>query len=190
MSKATLKKHLLSLEKEDIINVVLELYTARKEAKEYLEYYLNPDENGLFEKSKEQINKEFFPAKGKRKARVSECRKVIKHFSTLWPTAEHLGQLHLYYADRLVRVGCFCGWKWVKLQPKAIVAMREAMTVVQQHCLQDFLREQVDEIMRISLLHSDDFYEDMFDAYIIAYDDHGTDPHSLASYLAKKFSKK
>lgn len=42
MSKAKLKKHLLSLTKEQITDIVLELYDARKEAKDYLEFYLLP----------------------------------------------------------------------------------------------------------------------------------------------------
>ena len=39
MSKAQLKRHLTKLTKEQVIDVVLELYDARKEAKEYLEFY-------------------------------------------------------------------------------------------------------------------------------------------------------
>ncbi len=45
MSKAQLKKHLASLDKSQIIEVVMELYEARKEAKDYLEFYLNPNED-------------------------------------------------------------------------------------------------------------------------------------------------
>ena len=52
MSKAQLKKHLNTLEKPQIIEMVMELYDARKEAKEYLEFYLNPDENKELEKFK------------------------------------------------------------------------------------------------------------------------------------------
>lgn len=40
MSKAQLKKQLKTLEKDEIIEMVMELYDARKEAKEYLEFYL------------------------------------------------------------------------------------------------------------------------------------------------------
>ena len=38
MSKAKLKKYLQTLSKEQVIEVMLELYDARKEAKEYLEF--------------------------------------------------------------------------------------------------------------------------------------------------------
>ncbi len=46
MSKATVRKKLNSMPKEEIIGMVLEMYDARKEAKEYLESYVNPDEDG------------------------------------------------------------------------------------------------------------------------------------------------
>ena len=46
MSKATVRKKLNSMPKEEIIGMVLEMYDARKEAKEYLEFYVNPDEDG------------------------------------------------------------------------------------------------------------------------------------------------
>ena len=58
MSKAKLKKHLLSLTKEQITNIVLELYDARKEAKDYLEFYLAPDCNAELEKSRHLPNVE------------------------------------------------------------------------------------------------------------------------------------
>ena len=35
----------MSMPKEEIIGMVLEMYDARKEAKEYLEFYANPDED-------------------------------------------------------------------------------------------------------------------------------------------------
>lgn len=45
MSKAQLKKHLNTLDKSQIIEMVMELYDARKEARDYLDYYVNPNES-------------------------------------------------------------------------------------------------------------------------------------------------
>ena len=59
MSKSTIKKLLQSMTKEDIIEMVLELYSARKEAKEYLEFYASPDEKGKLEEYKSIIREEF-----------------------------------------------------------------------------------------------------------------------------------
>ena len=63
MSKSTIKKLLQSMTKEDIIEMVLELYSARKEAKEYLEFYASPDEKGKLEEYKSIIREEFYPKK-------------------------------------------------------------------------------------------------------------------------------
>lgn len=50
MSKSTLKKHLQTLNKEQLIETVLEMYDNLKPAKEYLEYYLSPKEKVMYEK--------------------------------------------------------------------------------------------------------------------------------------------
>ena len=58
----------MSMPKEEIIGMVLEMYDARKEAKEYLEFYANPDEDGKLEEYKKIITEEFYPAKQPSKA--------------------------------------------------------------------------------------------------------------------------
>ena len=63
MSKSTIKKLLQSMTKAEIIEMVLELYSARKEAKEYLEFYACPDEKGKLEEYKSIIREEFYPKK-------------------------------------------------------------------------------------------------------------------------------
>ncbi|MYM11561.1 DUF6155 family protein [Muribaculum intestinale] len=59
MSKTSLKKTLNSLTRDQIMEVVLDLYEARKEAREYLEYFISPDERGMAEKTIATISKEF-----------------------------------------------------------------------------------------------------------------------------------
>ena len=46
MSKTTLKKQLNELTREQLIEVMLELYEARKDAREYLEYRPTPSSTG------------------------------------------------------------------------------------------------------------------------------------------------
>lgn len=88
MSKAQLKKQLNSLEKSQIIEMVMELYDARKEAKEYLEFYLNPDEDKKLEEFKKIIQKEFYPSRGEPKTRFSVCRKAVTDFMNMKPAPE------------------------------------------------------------------------------------------------------
>lgn len=93
MSKTTLKKQIKELTKEQLIEVMLELYDARKEAREYLEYYVNPDENKMFEKYHALIRKEFFPQKGRAKGRTSVCKKAVKDFISLHPSPKLIAEL-------------------------------------------------------------------------------------------------
>jgi hypothetical protein len=87
MSKVQLKKELLTMNKEELINLILDTYTARKEAQDYLEFFLNPDVNALKEKYKVNITKEFNRVKrgSYSKARISLIRKMLKEFASYAP---------------------------------------------------------------------------------------------------------
>ena len=100
MSKSTIKKLLQSMRKEDIIEMVLELYSARKEAKDYLEYYAVPDERGKMEEYKAIIQEEFYPKKRKEpQTRFSVCRKAVADFKKLKPSADALAELMVSYME-------------------------------------------------------------------------------------------
>lgn len=83
--------------------MVIEMYDARKEAKDYLEYYANPDENGKLEEYKDIICAEFYPD-GRRlpKARLSVCRKAVADFKKLKPSADALAELMLSYMENAI----------------------------------------------------------------------------------------
>ena len=84
MSKAKLKKHLLALSKEEIINVVLDLYDARTEAKAYFEFYLKPDSSAELEKLRVRIVHEFFPVRGLPKnPSFAKCKKIVTDFAKM-----------------------------------------------------------------------------------------------------------
>ena len=52
MSKTKLKKYLQNLTHDQIMEVVLDLYDARKDAKEYMEFFMNPDVKAELDKTK------------------------------------------------------------------------------------------------------------------------------------------
>lgn len=57
MSKADVKKYIKSLDKSSLEELVLDLYSARKEAKEFLEYVIKPNDRGKLEEYREIIKK-------------------------------------------------------------------------------------------------------------------------------------
>lgn len=100
MSKSTVKKFLQSMPKESIIGMVMEMYSARKEAQEYLEFYTHPNERGKLEEYKNIIREEFYPARRREpQTRFAVCRKAVADFKKLKPSADALADLMVSYME-------------------------------------------------------------------------------------------
>lgn len=93
------------MEKDEIIKMVLEMYSARKEAKEYLDFYAEPDEVSKLEEYKHIIQEEFYPSKRRSepKTRFSVCRKAISDFKKLHPSSDMLAELMVFYIETTCR---------------------------------------------------------------------------------------
>ncbi len=86
MSKSTLRKELVKMTHEQLVQIVLDAYDARKETKEYFKFFLNPDIEKITEQHKNLIVKELNRTKwGASKARVSVIRRAVKDFESLNP---------------------------------------------------------------------------------------------------------
>ena len=79
--------------------MVMELYEARKEAKEYLDFYINPNDDAKLEEYKKIIYNEFYPNRGEPKCRFSVCRKTISDFKKLKPSPSCIADLMLFYIE-------------------------------------------------------------------------------------------
>ena len=91
--------------KEELIEVILGLYDARKEAKEYLEYFLHADSQGEIEKRKKWLHKEFFPrGEGHMPGDYSvvKCKQIISDFEKMKADPVDVADLMLFY----VEIGC------------------------------------------------------------------------------------
>lgn len=110
MSKARLKKTLNELSKEQIIEMVTEMYDARKEAKDYLEYWLDPDGDKELEKREVMIRRLFFTTsdRPRKLPSVSDIKKIVKDFTTICFDSEKTAQLLLYVCDS------YAAWMKVK----------------------------------------------------------------------------
>lgn len=83
MSKTILKKELKQLDKEQLEQLILDLYSARKEAKAYLDFFAEPDIDKLTEKYMLVIEKEMTRGKySKSTARISRVRTHIRDYAS------------------------------------------------------------------------------------------------------------
>jgi hypothetical protein len=103
MSKRDLKKYLAELDKEQLEEQILELYTKFSPVKVYYDFVFNPKEDKLLQECKVKISQEYFPIKKpnakwrpKAKMRRSVAQKYIKHFIQLGVDPFVIADIMLY----------------------------------------------------------------------------------------------
>jgi len=150
MSKIALKKQLQSLTNEQMIETVLEMYDKLKPVKEYLEYYLNPNEKEMFEKYKTIIVNEFYP-KGKTaqpKTRFSVAKKAIADFKALKPSPELLGDLMLTLPEMACKFTCDYGDMWEQYYDSASTNFKIALNFLEKNNLLDNFKVRCENCLK------------------------------------------
>lgn len=106
MSKAKLRKELAALDAAALREVILELYDARKEAKEYLEFWMDPDAARERERCEALLCRQFFSSSGRAAARprLSACTKIIKDYRLMTHDTDGEAALLTAYAET------YCRW--------------------------------------------------------------------------------
>lgn len=101
MSKTKLKKHLQTLSKEQLADIILQLYDASKEANDWLEFYLEPNCDAELDKYKKTIRSQFYGRNDCPKdPSFRECNKLITAFKKLIPAPNAIADLMLYYVEQ------------------------------------------------------------------------------------------
>ena len=104
MSKRALTKYLQSLDKQELEDQVLDLYTRFKPVKEYYNFVFNPKEDKLVEEAKFKISNEYFPLKRRKaRARRSVAQKYIKQFLLLEMDAALIADVMLFNIETAQR---------------------------------------------------------------------------------------
>lgn len=100
MSKIQLKKELKNFDREQLIQLILDVYSARKDAKAYFDFFVDPDVETLTEKYKKALFKEMNRGKYRdSKARISKIKQLLKEFASYGIDIEYQIQLALYVID-------------------------------------------------------------------------------------------
>ena len=91
------------MSKDQLAELVLDLYSAKKEIKDYLEFFLNPDVEKLYEKFKSSIDKELRRSKyGRSKARISKLKSICKDMASYSPGFETMVHGYIYIIRQMV----------------------------------------------------------------------------------------
>jgi hypothetical protein len=173
MSKVALKKHLQSLTKEQLIETVIEMYDNIKPAKEYLEFFLNPNEKEMFEKYKDIIVKEFYPT-GKYsepKTRFSVAKKAIAEFRTLKPSPELLGDLMLILPEMVCKFTSEYGDMWEQYYDSAYTNFKNALIYLQKNNLLENFKLRCEDCVKYASPCGYGFADDIADIFYQYYND-------------------
>lgn len=129
MSKNALKKVLAGMSAQQLTELITDLYEARSEAKEYLDFYINPDIDKKMAKTKSLIAKEAGrTSRGRARPRTTRIRRFIKDIESLNPGAEHVAEAMTYTVEQFCLTGSV---NWVKDTTQRSVGRLVADTVRQ-----------------------------------------------------------
>ena len=98
MSLTDLKKELKKFDKNKLINLISELYKKHKSVKDFFDFYIQPDEKGLFEKHKTKVFEAFYPKRGFQ-LKLKDARQAISDFKKFAPSNYLLADLMLFYVE-------------------------------------------------------------------------------------------
>lgn len=84
MSKAQLKKYIQGLDREHLEEFVMDIYSDVKPAKEYLDFFLNPDVNKVVEKTQRAIYSKVYRPNGEPLGRLkfSKINDIMKDLTS------------------------------------------------------------------------------------------------------------
>ncbi|MEA4936723.1 MAG: DUF6155 family protein [Paludibacter sp.] len=167
MSKPALKKHLLSLTREQLVETILEMYDNMKPVNEYFEYYLNPNEKEMLKRHKTVIQKEFALEwkYAEPKLRFSVARKAIAEFRALKPSPEMLADLML----TLPEVACEFTYNYSDMSEQfynsAYNNFKAALEFINKNNLLDDFKLRCGDCLKWASVCGYGFADDMRDIY-------------------------
>lgn len=101
MSKTGLKKLIAKMDKDQLGSLILNLYAAKKDAKDYLDFFVDPDIDKRLDKAKQIIDKSIFRVKrGIVKPKLKNIKDAIKSISSLTPGDEYVAEIMTYSVER------------------------------------------------------------------------------------------
>lgn len=105
MSKTQLKKELATLTNDQLVALVLDAYSARRETRDYFEFFLNPDADALKERYRVEIEREMTRGKyGASTMRITRIKRALKDFESFSPGVEYVLSLRLYAIESMINV--------------------------------------------------------------------------------------
>ena len=146
MGFPTVKKELNKMTKEQIVNLVEELYKKQSSVREYLDFFVNPNQDKLLEKYKKKIDNAFYTRMGNPKIDLKAAKKATSDFSKLGVSGEYLAELYLHLAE----IGTEFTQTFGDIDERFYLtienAFYEGLQVMQNEGILDKFRDRIDQL--------------------------------------------
>ncbi|MCU4156853.1 hypothetical protein J1N10_12770 [Carboxylicivirga sp. A043] len=147
MSKRDLKLYLHELDKKQLEDQIIDLYTRFKEVKEYYDFAFNPKENKLMEECKLKISKEYFPVSGRKaKMRRSVAQKYIRHFIRLGVEPSLVADVMFYHIEIAQTYTSEQFIKHESFYKAMLKAFEEALQYVNEHGIRNEFTDRIEQV--------------------------------------------
>lgn len=160
MSKTKLKAAISGLDAEQMRALILDVYDARREAKEYLDFFADPDVGGMLRKYKNALVKECGRvSRGRARPRMSKVRKHIKDFASFNPGDEYVAEIMVTAMELLCHAGSDT---WVPEQTQRSIAklLESTILFILTHGVQQQMLPRIDTAIKD--MKSSVFYRNQF----------------------------
>ena len=165
-ASAKSKQFVNRLSKEEVVNVVMEHYDARKEARDYLDYFANPNESNELEKFKKIVIKEFDDDISRDpQCRFSVCRKALSDFKKLAPSADTLAEAMVFYVERVYEFSFCAGDLWEQYYDSAISNFRLTLKYLLKNNLLESMMPRIVQIVAWSWPCGYGFHDETGDTF-------------------------
>jgi len=168
MGKRDLKKELAEYDKKMLIGLISELYNKNKSVKEYLDYYLNPDEKASLKAYREKVREAFYPKRGFG-FKLALGKKAISDFRKLKPSVDSLIDLMLYYVECGVEFTNDYGDINENYYLSLERAYRDSLDLIDRHSLRDTFKDRALQIVYDSENIGWGFHDTLGDFYYEIY---------------------
>ncbi|GEN77707.1 DUF6155 family protein [Chryseobacterium hagamense] len=163
MSKTALKKKLQKLNKEKLIEHILDLYEKNSSVQEFYKFYLNPaNEKLLAEKYKRLIRKEFNVENPMRSTeKFSVAKRAISDFKNLQPSPEYLADVMLYLPESACELTALFGDFSEQFYNGTFNNYKAALVFLKKNNLLDDFKDRAEQCVKWSEYCGYGFADDM-----------------------------
>ncbi len=170
MGKRDVRNALMKLEKNQLIDLISDLYDKNKTVKEFLDFYANPNEADMLKAYKIKVHDAFFPKRGFT-CKLAVGKKALSDFKKHAVSPTSIIDLLLHYVENGVAYTAGYGDIGISFYSSVESVFADAMKLVEKHGQHELFKPRAADVLKKTRKMGWGFYDGLFMAYHETYGD-------------------